>query len=414
MLPPLALGLALFASSPLAPVRAGDDPERPLDRVVLKDGEVLEGHVVYEGDEHLTLQVGSREREIPTAEVEEVRSVARSMNLVLDQYAYVDTTDPRQMLDIARFARGRDLEGLARLFALRALDAAPENEEAHLFLDHRRQGKSWKVKVGSRRLKFQDLEEHHSDWGEAWQLHTPHYALRTNLRLREALDVAMDLELLYREFYSRFGKELRLRELVQRLGADVHADSKSYPEVTGASAYFDARRITTVVNAERGYLREFVIHEAVHQLLFATAVSAVHTPDARGCIPAWLDEGLATYFQVIQEGRLGHVTFDDRKQSAHFLALHRTAPKPYDLSRVLTFGTEDFHGSSNIDLKYAQSYSLVEFWLRGDFYRHRESFFDLLRAAYAGSCSPTDVKRAMTLDDDDFEAAWNAHVGRGD
>jgi hypothetical protein len=409
----LARALAwILVACPLAAAAPQDEDERPLDTVVLEDGEELEGHVLREGDETLLLLVGSREREIPTAKVAEVRSVARSMVQLLRQYSYVDTSDPRQMLDLARFSRSRGLAGLAELFALRALESSPDDVEAHEFLGHRKRKQDWEVRVGNTRVDYSKLEEFHGDWSDPWEIRTPHYHVRTNLRLREALDVAMDLELLYREFYDRFGGPLALREIVQRMPAHVHADAKSFPEFGNQSAYFMPDRMTIFVNAERGYLREFVMHEAIHQLLYGTAVSAQHTPDAKGCLPAWLDEGLATYFQVIQTGPFGHVAFDDRKNSAHFTALHRTTDRPYDLSRVLTFSSNDFHASSRVDLKYAQCYTLVEFWLRGDFFLHRESFFDVMRRAYQGNCSASDAKRAMTIDDVDFEAAWNAHVGR--
>ena len=401
--------LLFFLTAALAP----GGVERALDTVVLADGERLEGYVLYEGPETLTLRVGSRERELPVKSIAEVRSVSRSLGLLLDQYAFVDGNDGRQMLDLARFSRARKLDGLAEVFALRALEINEDDVAAHEFLGHSRRGKSWYVRDGNRSVRYEDLAELCSDWKSAWQVRTPHYDLRTNTSLREALDAAMDLELFYREFYDRFGKELRLREIVTRMPTQIHADGGSFPALAGdRTAYFDPSGMTTYVNAERGYVRGLVFHEASHQLLYATAVSPELSADARGCLPAWLDEGLASWFETVQSGPAGHAVFEDRRQSAHYMTLHRTTAKPYDLSRVLTFGTDDFHASSRVDLKYAQAYTLVEFFLRGDFYRHRESFFAVLRGVYAGKCTSADVRAAMAVDADDFEAAWNAHVGR--
>jgi len=397
----------------LTTVLASGGGERALDTVVLTDGERLEGHVLYEGPAALTLRVGSRERELPLESVADVRSVARSLRLLLDQYAFVDGTDARQMLDLARFSRARELDGLAEVFALRALEIAEDDATAHEFLGHIKRGKSWYVRDGNHSVRYEDLPELRGDWKGAWEIHTPHYDVRTNLSLREALDAAMDLELFYREFYDRFGKELELREVVLRMPTQIHADSGSFPELAGdRTAYFDPARMTTYVNAERGYMRNLIFHEACHQLLYATAVSPEHSSRARGCLPAWLDEGLASWFEMVQTGPAGHAVFEDRRQSAHYMTVHQTATKPYDLSRVLTFGAEDFHASSRVDLKYAQSYTLVEFFMRGDFYRHRESFFAVLRGAYAGKCTSSDVRGAMVVGADEFEAAWNAYVGR--
>jgi hypothetical protein len=226
------------------------------------------------------------------------------------------------------------------------------------------------------------------------------------------LDIAMDLELFYRAFYERFGKELELCEIVRLMPVHVHADGKSFPDLAGGRMpYFDPSLMTVIVTAEAGYLRNLLIHEATHQLLYATAVSAEHSARAKGCLPGWLDEGLSCWFESIQTGPPGRVVFEDRRQSAHHQTVHRTAERPYDFSRVLTFGPEDFHASTRADLKYAQCYTLVEFFLRGDHFAHRDSFFAVLRSAYGGNCSSQDVRQTLNVAPDEFERAWKAHVG---
>jgi hypothetical protein len=407
--------IAVWAAAALcwAPPQEPEDGERPLDVVVLKDGAELEGHVLREGDEGLLLRVGTRERTIPAAEIGEVRSVSRSLALVLEQYARAEITSVEQVLDLARFARSRGLEGLAEIFALRALESQPGSAAAHEFLGHRLRGERWFADDGSRSLPFAELHELRTDWGSAWEVETPHYALRSNLPLGQVLDVAMDLELFYRAFYARFGAELELREIVRLMPVHVHADGASFPDLVGnRMPYFDPGLMTVIVTAEAGYLRDLLIHEATHQLLYATAVSAEHSARAKGCLPGWLDEGLACWFDTIQTGPPGRAEFDDRRQSAYRMAIHRSAPRPYDLSRVLTFATEDFHATSNVDLKYAQCYTLVEFFLRGGYFAHRDSFFAVLRSAYGGNCSSQDVRQALTVTAEEFERAWNAYVGQ--
>jgi hypothetical protein len=396
-----------------APPQDPGEDERPLDVVVLKDGSELEGHVLREGDQELLLLVGTRERTIPAAEVGEVRSVARSLALVLEQYTRTEITSVLQVLDLARFARARGLEGLAEIFALRALESQPESAAAHEFLGHRLRSERWYASDGSRSLPFEELRELRKDWGSPWEVATPHYALRSNLPLGQVLDVAMDLELFYQAFYARFGDGLELREIVRPMPVHVHADGVSFPDLVGnRMPYFDPGLMTVIVTAEAGYLRDLLIHEATHQLLYATAVSAEHSPRAKGCLPGWLDEGLACWFEVIQTGPPGRAEFDDRRRSAYRMAIHRSAERPYDLSRVLTFGTDDFHATSNLDLKYAQCYTLVEFFLRGDYFAHRDSFFAVLRSAYGGNCSSQDVRQALTVTPEEFERAWEAYVGQ--
>lgn len=406
--------IAAWAAAALcwAPPQDPEAGERPLDVVVLKNGTELEGHVLREGDEGLLLRVGTRERTIPAVEVGEVRSVARSLALVLEHYARTEITSAVQVLDLARFARSRGLEGLAEVFALRALQAEPESAAAHEFLGHRLRGERWYANDGSRSLPFADLQELRKDWGSAWEVATPHYALRSNLPLVQVLDIAMDLELFYQAFYARFGEELELCEIVRLMPVHVHADGASFPDLVGKRMpYFDPLLMTVIVTAETGYLRDLLVHEATHQLLYATAVSAEHSARAKGCLPGWLDEGLACWFDAIQTGPPGRAEFDDRRQSAARMALHRSADRPYDLSRVLTFATEDFHATTNLALKYAQCYTLVEFFLRGDYFAHRDSFFAVLRGAYGGNCSSQDVRQALTVAPEEFERAWKAYVG---
>jgi hypothetical protein len=349
---------------------------------------------------------------IPLGEVREVRSVARDLAQLLELFEQSQPSSAEPMLDLARFARARELAGLAEVFALRALVADPDKGEAHELLGHELRGKRWQVREEGRWIPFDELGEVRADWQSAWRLRTPHYDVRTNLTLLEAFEIALDLELFYREFFGLFGKQLELNEIVLPLPVHVHATRKSFPELVGARSYFDRALTTVITTAEGGAVRDSVLHEATHQLLYATAASPEHHPRAKGCLPSWLDEGLAVWFEVIQDGPPGRVTFDEKRSSLHYLTLHRAADKPYDLSRVLTFGSDDFHASTRIDLKYAEAYTLVEFFLRGDYYAHRESFFAVLRNAYGGNCSSQDVRRALTVGPEEFERAWEAHVGR--
>jgi hypothetical protein len=79
---------------------------------------------------------------------------------------------------------------------------------------------------------------------------------------------------------------------------------------------------------------------------------------------------------------------------------------------VLNFSTSDFHASSKVDLKYAEAYTLVHFFLHGDQGQHWEAFDEVLVGAYAGKCSSTYFEQCLDLPERDFEQAWHAYVGR--
>jgi hypothetical protein len=86
------------------------------------------------------------------------------------------------------------------------------------------------------------------------------------------------------------------------------------------------------------------------------------------------------------------------------------AKQSFDLQRVLSFSTGDYEASSDRDLKYAQSYTLVHFLLHGLQGRHRAGFFAYLRMVYQGKGSSTDLRNALDVDWRPLEKDWDAYV----
>jgi len=398
----------LAASLLLAPAPPGGG-ERALDQVVLEDGKTLEGYVLHEGRSTLILLVGTREREIPLGEVKDVRSVRRSLDQVLDQHLRSDPDDPLQMLELARFARSRGLDGLADVFTLRVLVADPGNAEAHEQLGHRQRGGQWTVKGRSRSVAWDRIDEFRSEWRDGWELHTPHWDVYTNLGLAQAVDATTDLEHYYRGFYDLIGEEVTLRDVVEPMRAEIYADHDSFPKSVTRSAYFQPAYNTLIVDGTGGVLRELIFHEATHQLFYNTAT---YRTGSKGCVPAWLNEGTAVYLATAATGLPGRAQFDFERVDEGYFGVHRDAEKPYKLSRVLTLGSGDFLASSRVDLKYAQAYTLVHFLLHGEGGRYRRDFHRLLEGAYEGKCSGTYFKQVIETPEEEFEAAWHAHAGR--
>src|SRR5262249_11744115 len=154
-----------------------------------------------------------------------------------------------------------------------------------------RRGARWYVKRESRTLPFDELAAAQKDFKEPWTLRTSHYEITTNVALKDAVAVAIDLERYYRAAYGLLAKELVLYEVTEPMYVKVYADRESYPESTGGRiAYFDPQLNTAYVDAEQGVQRGVFLHEATHQLLYNTAE---HAKAARGEVPGWLSEGLA-------------------------------------------------------------------------------------------------------------------------
>ena len=385
---------------------AGDT--RPPDRIELKSGEKVEGYVLVETKDELLVLVKSRERRIPAAQVASVRSAAHSLTEVLDRHEKLPAGDAAAEVKLARYCQDQALPGEAEVLALAALCDDPANADAHTLLGHVRRQAGWMAKRGNQSVLFEKLLPARADLRHPWRLETSHYALLTNLALRDAVCMSLDLERFYRAFFQLLGAEVELREVVEPLGVGVYGDQRTFPEgLAGRPAYFDPGSGQVLVNAAAVQPRYALVHEATHQILHATAAG---TRAGLGVIPGWLDEGLAEYMALSLVGDPGRAQYDLGAIADRHFAAHRNAKKPYDLSRVLQFGSDDFQVSSTGDLKYAQSYTLVHFFLHGAGGQYREKFFAFLRGTYGGRSSSTDFKRVFDVPEKELEDAWKAHV----
>ena len=377
------------------------------DRITLKDGTVLEGRIVYDTPGNLVILQGSKERELRADEATDVRSVERSLKLVLARWEQAPETNAVARLEIAKVARAFELEGEARIFALGALVADPSLEAAHVFLGHEKKAGVWNVREEKKLFPFHEFDRVHAVWRDASRLSTLHFTLRTNMPLAQAIAAALELELVYRAFFDRFRMELSLRDVVAPMAAQIHADRLSYPGGANRSGFFDTQLNTFFQDASEGYQPRTTAHEVTHQLLYNTASK---TKAALGSIPAWIDEGLADTIGMSRTGAPGHARYDPAARAQFYFQIHANAKKPYDLSRVLALGTEDFIVSSHVDYAYAQAYTLVYYCLNGAEQKYRAGFFEYLRRCYAGKSSMTEFRDALAIKEPVFEAEWHAYA----
>lgn len=404
MLPRSCAGLAIACNALLAV------PAIAADRVLLRNGTSVEGRIVFDSPAKLILLQGTQEVEVEVGEVVEVRSVERSLTELLTRWHAASNNSAGARLELARFARAAELEGEAQLLALGALVLDPSFAAAHEFLGHTLIREVWHVRERKREVPFTQLDSARGDWKNAWQFQTLHYELRTNLPLAQAFTVAVELELLYRAFFTRFRPELGLRDVVERMAVHVHADQASYPGGSGRIGFYDRDIDTLMQNAEKGFQPFVIAHEGTHQLLENTAV---RTRASLGAIPGWIHEGLADTIAYSRSGPLGHAKYAPKSSAAFYFSIHARAKKPYDLARVLTLEAADFSISSHIALGYAQSYTLVHYCLNGEQGKFRAGFFEFLRRCYEGKPSMTAFKSALNIKETEFEAAWHAYAKHG-
>lgn len=380
---------------------------RPLDRIELKSGDTVEGYVLHEKPDEIVVLVKSRERKIPLTQVASVRWVRPSLTELFVRHDKLLAKDAPGQMQLARYCQEQQLPGEAEVLALAALCDDPEDVEAHSLLGHVKRQAGWMAKYGDKTVEFEKLVPASADLRMPWKLATSHYTLLTNLALSDAAAMMLDLERYYRAFYGLIGTEVELPEVYTPLGVGVYGDQRTFPEGIGARpAFFDPVTGQVLVNAAAVEPRRALVHEATHQLLHATGAGS---RAGRGQIPGWVDEGLAEYMACSLVGEPGRARYELGAIADHHFTTHRDAKKPYDLSRVLQFASGDFLGSS-IDLKYAQSYTLVHFFLHGAQGKYRPKFFAYLRSAYAGGASSTDFKKAFDVPEKELEMGWKAHV----
>ena len=383
--------------------------ERPTDEVLLKDGKTLTGTVVYCDDERLVLVNGSRETRIARDQVESFRAVSVDLRTVLDELDRIQESDAEALLELARYCRDHNLPGESHVLAWGVLAADPQMDEAHELLGHRKRKQRWYVKVGRDEYPADEAARRTADFGDAWLFETTHYRVRTNLGLADAIGIALDLERIYRDVMDFLGPELELQDILEPMHAAVHADAPSFPEMFGGrrSYYYPTTR-TLHVNAAQGFERWTLVHEAVHQILNATGDSRTRR---RGLsIPGWLDEGLAEYIAAGAQGERGRIHARPGGIALGYFQMHRESDDPYEFSRVLTFGADDYVSTTKQALKYAQSYTLVHFLLHAENQRHRPAFMDYLRSCWDGKSSTTQLKKGLGLSPREVDELWMEYV----
>ena len=400
----LVLGLGLQA--------AQFDKDFETDVVTLDKGKPVEGRVVYEDDEKVVVRKGSREKEYDRAKVTNVESRVRNLATLLDRMDAVGTRlydDAGELLELAKFAEAARLNGEARALYLAVLIADPEQPDALEWLECRERRGAWQIKHGSKFYPVTDLPTLVESWKDRWTLSSVHYEMETNLPLRQGIKALFDLERFYRAFMDIFQVELELYDPIEVIEMRIHDDEKSFPERgDGRKGWFDpSDRLTHVVTVRKPW-RDTLFHEAVHHLFHMTTVRSA---SGKGRIPAWLDEGMGELFGTSLEGEPGFATFDLSKPDANWYRAHADADKPYDFSRMMAFEPDDYFGSVDRALKYAQSYTLTHYLLFGTGDDGRDKFMDFMRSAYLGRSSSTDFQKIMEVKrKDDFEEAWMESV----
>ncbi len=379
------------------------------DWVTLKSGKTHKGRIVYQDSQRILLRTGSREREIECKDVDDSRSVNRELGILLDEIERLPARDTNGFARIARLASERSLDATARLLWMRVLHLDREHSEAFEALDGRQRKGRWQLRHEGRWHTFEELTAITQSWPKRWTVETLHYRFTSNLPIDELFALAVDFERTHRFFFELVGRPLRLKDPTEKTFIQVHADARSFPNSSGPGrSYFQPGANTAFINASDRPYRQVAIHELVHALVYNTSSDA---RQGSTWMAGWLSEGLADYVRARALGSpFGRIAFPEGTRDVSAFRHFDQHAKPYRLSRVLNFGSDDFFSSTETRLKYAQSYTLVDYCLHGEDEALRVPFFEFLQSAYTGRSSTTDFSKALATDEAEFEAAWRAHV----
>jgi len=398
----------------LVPTYAPDDPPLPgPDQVQLagKD-KPLEGRILLVDDQRVVLRKKSRVEEIPRDEVQSYTWVDESLSSLLPAVleASSGASSAADLADLAATLEAANLPGEAGLVRWMAVAQQKDTEATHDALGHRKEGDHWRVRVGSRWIKDDKLDEHCSDWGNAHELSSAHFDVRSNLPLAVVLRIALDAEYFYDAFFRLFGKDLALYHPSERIGLHMHGAKESFPHGDGLTSFYDSLERLTEINASGGYRADILASELTRHLLDASGREL----GDRAAVPGWLWEGIGLLFEAtlgLDDPKVERIVFDPARRHERMRAVHRVAEDPHDLGRVLQFGWGDFNGKDGATCS-AESYTLVEFLLYGDEGAHRDGFRAFVMGALQGKGSSTDLKKAIGLKEAELEERWLSHVGR--
>lgn len=183
----------------------------------------------------------------------------------------------------------------------------------------------------------------HADWDEAWEQSTPHYAIRTNAGYRVLKTVATAMEqvqVFYREFhqYKTKGESIPVANVLIFKNAEEYKTLGNQP-VEWAGGHWDGTNVVTydARNGGEGGLAgmlDTLFHEASHQ--FTTLAGG-------GAVPAWLNEGMASFFEgtkLLSNGKLDWNLVVPGRLTP--LVEDLRGPKPNGIAKVMTGEVDDY------------------------------------------------------------------------
>jgi len=267
-------------------------------------------------------------------------------------------------------------------------------------------------------------------WRYCYARESAQYIVCTNVssrRAAEALQWADALQGALKEHFAGLGADKldvpKVAILLFRSREGFKAYEAKYSRCKSDMGYYHPGRREIVLNGECGKkpgsargtglsraLSVTLLHEGTHQ------VADCLVPLGRQ--PPWFAEGLAEYFEVSQKTPSGKRLLTGLVHTANLQPLKQALKEGqrFSLDYLVTMKCDAFQGpAEDRNLLYAQCWSLVHFFLRGEKGKHKQRFLDYAARLRKGE-DPVEAFDAVIGDDAgigdraSFESAWLKHI----
>jgi hypothetical protein len=261
-------------------------------------------------------------------------------------------------------------------------------------------------------------KEQRRDFKFAWEVHTDHYLIKTNVSLERGVEMGKALEDFYGVFHETFASFFHTPEQLQKLfdgtSKSVRTDQpytvhfyrtreeylnrlrKFFPDIDQTNGvYMTNDRVAHFYFDAANDHEATLFHEATHQLFFEShhKSRAISERDH-----FWIIEGIACYMESFQR-RNGSFSLGDPKYIRFTGARHNLLNEKYyvPLREFSGYGMQEFQRSPELAKNYTQAAGLARFFMHYQNGRYREAVIKHLAQLY--SSDERTRERADSLDE---------------
>jgi hypothetical protein len=415
------------------------------DVVVFRDGRKLEGKIIKETEESLTLRVKYGEVVVPKRDVSSIERGPTSLEVYKKKTTEADNT-AKARFELGQWCRQKGLDEEARKEYRKALEIDPTYAPAGRALGYEKVKGKWLSPDDARKarglVKFEgkwisredrdgmlaerdakkqvELRKKYNVGPEFFVAERKVCVLVTDLPEDERKKLLAVAQAVYADMEKRFGKYFikkhdwplvtfvfskreDFRKRMKDDGLEVVAEAYGY--------YSGAKRTSYAFRCSSPSTERMVQHEFTHQV----HVERMMKPGRSSRSKAWLFEGLAEFNEgrVFKDGKLGKPV-PHRTNLNHVRQALRDG-KLIPLEKVLAAEKlTDLHGS-NFDGEecyraYGQVWALVYYLLEGNGGRHRARFERFMKKDLGGEGSLEEFKRIFGSDLDKFQGNFEKFI----